>query len=115
MGIDYKFNTWRVSGEQAKTLSPRVYNLLRLNTFSDSHSGWRVGAILYLHHVKGLTATEIKKSLVGSRLPLQSVKSLINGINNKNVNPEIIEACQLFYKMLKDEPEMLERLYEPVI
>lgn len=65
MGIEYRFNEWRASGEQVKEWSPMAYKLVSKNVQSNNADGFKIGQVLYLHHVKGMTASEIRKSSAG--------------------------------------------------
>jgi hypothetical protein len=60
-GINYRFNEWKQTGEPAEVWSPMSYRLISKNVQSQHFNGFKVGHILYLYHVKGMTAQEIKK------------------------------------------------------
>lgn len=111
MGINYKFNTWQVSGEQGQEWSKKAYKLLSLNSHLETLSGWRIGAVLYFHQVKGMTASEIKKSPLGIGIPKTSIVNLLKEKPSKYATNETSEAKQLFYNMLETEPQMLDVLY----
>ncbi|QPA33221.1 hypothetical protein ISX45_10300 [Anoxybacillus caldiproteolyticus] len=109
MAIDYKFNTWRVSGEKATVWSQKAYKLVRADV--GRISGATIGAILYLHHVKGMTASEIKNSPIAWGVSLPNIKGILKGFNSR-ANRESIEAYSIFMDMLETEPEMLDRLFD---
>ena len=71
-----------------------------------------IGAILYHYHVKGWTIKEILDSHLGVYLPHSSIKGIINGYKSKPPTQETQEAMKVFYEMLENEPEMLDKLYE---
>ncbi|KAB2334130.1 hypothetical protein [Bacillus mesophilum] len=104
MSIHYLFNTWRVSENQASVFSQKSYNLLRINTESKGYTGEILGAILFLHYVKGLTASEIRKTPIGYTIPSVHIKSILKG----SFNPK---AYNLFMDLLETEPEMLDNLF----
>ncbi|MFD4927699.1 hypothetical protein ACFWMS_02070 [Peribacillus butanolivorans] len=114
MGIDYKFNEWRVSGEQAEVWSPLAYRLYSKNVTSESVNGFRVGHILYLHHIKGMAAKEIKHSLVGFGLHLNLIKSILRGFRSRSANAgrETMEAYEIAMYLVECQPEMLEKMYQ---
>lgn len=109
MGIDYRFNEWRVSGEKADAWSPMAYRLLSKNV-SEYVSGYRIGQILYLHHVKGLTAKEIRQTSAGYGLAINLIKSVIKGFGRLS-SSETKEAYEIAKYMVKNEPEVLERMF----
>lgn len=59
MSINFKFNQYRVSGKTAQAWSPMAYRLVNKNTQSENLSGFKIGHILYLHHVKGMTSCRL--------------------------------------------------------
>lgn len=63
MGIDYKFNQWRVSGEKAPQWSQKAYKLLKVNLNKNGYTGELLGVILYLYFVKGMTVSQIMDML----------------------------------------------------
>jgi hypothetical protein len=111
MSIDYRLNEWRLSGEKATEWSQKSYKLLRTNLRADIITGARIGAILYFHHVKGLTASEIRKNPVGTGVPISTIKAILKGFNSRT-GMESKEAYLIFMDMLDTEPEMLDRLFD---
>ncbi|MDG5789661.1 hypothetical protein QA612_19575 [Evansella sp. AB-P1] len=111
-GINYKFNQWRQSGEQAQEWSSKAYKLLGCNTTSDTLNGYKIGKVLYLHHVKGLNAQEIRELSGKNGLPTNTVKSVIKGFS-RQAGQESILAYNTAMEMLQDEQEraVLERMY----
>lgn len=100
MSIDYRFNTYRISGEQAEAWIPLAYRLVSKNVHSDSLNGFRIGLILYLHHIKGMTAKEIQ-AYMAYKMLLNMIKGVLNGFSNKNqvAKPEVLERMyQVKYK-----------------
>lgn len=112
MSIDYKFNTWRVSGERAEVLSPLVYSLLNKNISAQYLNGYTIGHILYLHHIQGMTAQEIRQHSVGKGIPLETIKSVIKGFSQQ-AGLESVEAYEIAMYLIENEPESLESLYSP--
>lgn len=108
--IDYKFNTWRISGEKAEGYSKMTYRLLNKNLQSDNLTGYKIGHILYLHHLKGMTAQDIKKHPVGYGSSVPTIKSVIKGFGRLS-GVESLEAYEIAMYMIEHEPEELERLY----
>ncbi|OIU71204.1 hypothetical protein [Rossellomorea aquimaris] len=113
MGIDYRFNEWRVSGEKAEAWSPMAYRLLSKNATSEHLNGFRIGQMLYLHHIEGMSAKEIKHSPVGFGLNLTVINATLRGYKRKymSVGVETIEAYDIAMYMIEHEPEVLERMY----
>ncbi len=50
-----------------------------INTEKRGYSGEVLGAILYLHYVKGLTVSEIRKTPIGYSIPSVHIRSIIKG------------------------------------
>lgn len=113
MGIDYRFHEWRISGEQAEAWSPLAYRLVSKNVHSDSLNGFRIGLILYLHHIKGMTAKEIQ-AYMANKMLLNMIKGVLKGFSNKNqmAKPDSIEAYKIAMYMVEVQPEVLERMYQ---
>ncbi|GAB1799068.1 hypothetical protein [Priestia megaterium] len=109
MSINYKFNEWRVEGEKAKPFSGNGYKLLRCNLNSSILNGFTIGQVLYCHHVKGLSVSEIRKN-IGVALTGPMIRSVIKGFG-RNAGWETIQAYNLFMEMLRDEPEVLDAIY----
>ncbi|EMI11501.1 hypothetical protein [Anoxybacillus gonensis] len=103
MSINYKFNEWRVSGEKATAWSQNAYKLASIEV--GRMSGMTIGAVLYLHCVKGMNASEIRKSPVAYGMATATIRGIIRG----SYSPE---AYSIFVDMLETEPEMLDRLFE---
>lgn len=111
MGIDYKFNEWRISGGKAEAWSPMAYNLLSKNINSDAIKGFRIGHILYLHHIKGLSAKEIRQTPTSCGLNTNKIKSILRGFGSQS-GVESKEAYQIAMYMIKNEPDVLKRMYQ---
>jgi len=111
MSINYKFNQYRVSGEKAEAWSPMAYKLINKNVASDTVNGFKVGNILYLHYLKGMTAQEIRKTSVGYGIPTNTIKSIIRGFGRQS-NVESYEAYEVAMYMIEHEPEVLEQMYQ---
>ncbi|MCL1698319.1 hypothetical protein [Lysinibacillus sp. BPa_S21] len=105
-----KFNVWKVSGKQAEVWSPMACRLVSKNTISNYMTGYRIGQILYLHHIKGMSAPEIKK-VAGFGLNTNMIKSILRGFG-KDAGIEAVEAYQIAMYMIEQEPEELEKLYQ---
>jgi len=110
-GINYKFNTWRESGNQAEEWSKKAYKLLSYNNQSDIISGFKIGQVLYYYHVKELQPKEIKKQ-IGQGMSVHLIKGIIKGFS-RTAGQESITAYQIAMDMIKDEQEraVLEKLY----
>lgn len=108
-GINYKFNTWRLSGEQAEAWSNKAYDLLRYNADSDMFSGFMIGKVLYLHHERGMNAKQIKQQV--GQIPTNTIKSITRGFNRANYESKMAYITAM--EMLQDEHEraVLERMY----
>ncbi|WP_191561615.1 hypothetical protein [Metabacillus idriensis] len=102
MSINYRFNEWRVSGKQPTVWSQNAYSLVSIQV--GLVSGMTIGSILYLHYVKGMTASQIKKNSVAYGMTTATVRGIIRG----SYCPE---AYCIFLDMLETEPEMLDRLF----
>jgi hypothetical protein len=109
MSIDYRFNEWRVSGEQATVWSENAYKLVRADV--GRMSGMTIGAILYLHYVKGMTAGEIRKHSISNGLGISTIRAILRGFGDR-ASQATKEVYYLFVEMLENEPEMLDRLFE---
>jgi hypothetical protein len=109
MSINYKFNIWRVSGEQATVWSEKAYKLVRADVGRLSVA--TIGAILYMHHVKGMTASEIKKHSVSNGLGISAIRAILKGFGDR-ASQSTKEAYYLFFDLLENEPEMLDILFE---
>jgi|GEM_PF-6330622 len=99
--IDYKFNTYRVSGEKAQELSRTAYQLMRSG--NAMVSGQLLGEILYSSRVEGKSHKEIKQ-----RFPYLS-QMIIKGLLRGTYAPD---TFSLFCYMEEHEPEMLDRLFK---
>ncbi|MEQ6375746.1 hypothetical protein RZN25_02735 [Bacillaceae bacterium S4-13-56] len=112
MSIDYKFNVWRVSGERAEAWSPRAYRLISYNQNSESMSGYTIGKVLYLHHLKRLDAKQIREQLE-NKIPINMIKGIIRGFNKKyqTAKTESYEAYAIAMYMVEHHPEELEKIY----
>lgn len=102
MSINYRFNEWRVSGEQAEVWSHNAYKLARLEV--GRVSGMTIGAILYLHFIKGMTASRIRKAPIAFGLASPTITGIIRGTYCP-------DAYCVFQEMLKTEPEKLDILF----
>lgn len=111
MGIDYRFNEWRASRETAEKWSPMAYRLLSKNVSSEHTNGFRIGHILYLHHIKGLSAREIKQTPVGYGIATNMIKSIIKGFGRQS-SYESLEAYEIAMYMIEHQPEVLEKMYQ---
>ncbi|KGA98118.1 hypothetical protein AJ85_18565 [Alkalihalobacillus alcalophilus ATCC 27647 = CGMCC 1.3604] len=111
MSIDYRFNEWRVSGEQAEAWSPMAYRLCSKNSKTDLMNGYRVGDILYLHYLRGMTAKDIKQYSLGYGVSTAIIKSVLNGFGRQS-GAEAKEAYQIGMYLVENEPEMLEKMYQ---
>ncbi|WHY84690.1 hypothetical protein QNH39_18825 [Neobacillus novalis] len=114
MSINYKFNQYRISGEQTEAWSPMAYRLISKNSASEHINGFKVGHILYQHHVKGLAAKEIRKTPVGYGLSTNLIKSVLKGFGSQS-GIESKEAYEIAMYMLECEPETLEKMYRLTI
>jgi len=108
MGIEYRFNEWRISGEKATIWSPKVYQLLRLNASNEDINGFNIGKILYYHHVKGFSPPEVKDVVKGFNLI--KIKSILRGFG-RHAGYESVQAYNTFMELLRDEPEMLDVVF----
>ncbi|PKR86075.1 hypothetical protein [Heyndrickxia camelliae] len=104
MSIIYNFNTWKVSGNKAPQWSQKAYKLMRVNINKRGYTGELLGAIMYLHFIKGMTVTQIRKAPTGYNLPSVHIRSIIKG----TFSPD---AFIIFMDMLETEPEILDRLF----
>ncbi|MEC2400916.1 hypothetical protein ABES35_08475 [Bacillus subtilis] len=111
MSINYKFNQYRVSGETAEAWSPMSYRLINKNLVSDTVNGFKVGHILYLHHLKGMTVEDIRQTSVGRGIPTNTIKSILKGFGRQS-NAESYEAYEIAMYMVQNEPETLEKMYK---
>jgi hypothetical protein len=102
MGINYRLNEWRVSGKKAIPWSQNAYKLARIEV--GRVSGMTIGAVLYLHYVKGMAASRIRKTPIAFGMASSTITGIIRGTF-------CTEAYSVFVKMLEAEPEMLERLF----
>ncbi|TCP30211.1 hypothetical protein EV207_10634 [Scopulibacillus darangshiensis] len=109
MSIDYGFNEFRVLGEKAEEWSPMAYRLVSKN-MTAKISGFRIGQVLYLHHIKGMSALEIKKA-EGFGLHTNMIKGILRGFG-REAGAEALEAYTLAMYMIEHEPEMLEKMYQ---
>jgi hypothetical protein len=116
MGIDYRFGEWRNNGEIADAWSPMAYRLLSKNIGSEQVNGFRIGHILYLHHIQGMEAKEIKQTSVGYGIATNMIKSILKGFRSKNggAGRESIEAYEIVMGMIQNEKErtILEKMYQ---
>lgn len=110
MSINYKFNEWRQSGEKVEAWSPMAYRLLSKNVSADLVNGYKVGQVLYLHYIKGMSAKEIKQSPVGYGMSASLIQSIIKGFGRQS-KVESFEAYDIAMYMVEHEPEVLERMY----
>lgn len=110
--MDYRFNTWRVSGEKAEEWSLLAYRLMRVNILAERNTGIRLGAVLYQHYVKGMSPSQIRKSPIGIGLPVTSITAIIRGYNVRGDFNSTAEVYNLFQHMLETEPEMLDMLFK---
>jgi hypothetical protein len=110
-GINYRFNTWRESGDQAEEWSSKAYKLLNYNNQSSTLTGFKIGQVLYYYHLKGLQPKQIK-DLVGQGMSVHLIKGIIKGFG-RTAGQESIIAYQTAMEMLQDEQEraVLEKLY----
>ncbi|GMO00641.1 hypothetical protein [Parageobacillus thermoglucosidasius] len=109
MSIDYRFNEWMVSGEKATVWTEKAYKLARIEV--GRVSGMTIGAVLYLHYVKGRTAGEIRKHSVSNGLGISTVRAILRGFGDR-ASQATKEAYSIFMDMLENEPEMLDVLFE---
>lgn len=105
MSLTYNFNTWRVSEKKAPQWSQKAYKLMRVNINKRGYLGEILGAIMYLHFVKGMTASQIRKTPTGYNIPSVHIRSIIKG----TFSPE---AFIIFMDMLETEPDILDRLFD---
>ncbi|MGP4082056.1 hypothetical protein ACTWQL_19400 [Pseudalkalibacillus sp. R45] len=101
--INYSFNQWRVSGEQAESqISPRGYVLL--NADAGRLSGQEIGTILYRHYVKGIKANELYKeySKIAHHFIIQGI---LTG------SGKFALAYNMFMELLEENPEELEMMF----
>jgi hypothetical protein len=110
--LNIKFNTWNDSGETAEAWSPKAYLLLSFNQSTQSFSGYTVGKVLYLHHVKGLSAPDIKDK-IGSGYNVKMISSIIKGFGHQ-AGYESRMAYETAMDMLSNEAELevLHRMYK---
>jgi hypothetical protein len=99
--INYQFNKYRVSGEDAPVWSKDAYQLCRAE--AGIHSGHLIGEILYRYHILGADIKELYKDY--SFIPSRAIKALLRGRYSKDVN-------YYFKKMQETEPEMLDLLFK---
>jgi NAD-dependent SIR2 family protein deacetylase len=98
--IDYRFNTWRVSGETAPTWSETAYKLVRAGR--GIYSGQQLAEVLYKHYVEDMTAQELNRAY--PHMSYQHIKTTLSG----RYNPEV---KYLFMQMLEQEKDTLEMLF----
>ncbi|MGF6947541.1 hypothetical protein QF028_000034 [Neobacillus sp. B4I6] len=110
MSINYKFNQYRVSGEATEEGSAMAYRLCSKNVTSEHISGYRVGQFLYLHHIKGMTAQDIKKTPVGYGIATNMIKSILKGFGRQS-GTESVEAYEIALYMIECEPRLKMRMY----
>lgn len=109
-GINYRFNEWRQSGEKAEKWSYMATRLVSKNSEIDRVNGYTIGQVLYLHHIKGMTALEIRKSPIGLGISLDLIKSMIKGFGVQ-ASAEAKEAFDIAMYMVECEPESLAVIY----
>ena len=110
MGIDYRFNEWRISGEKAESWSPMAYRLINKNIDAEFLNGFNIGHILYLHHIKGLTASEIRRTSVGYGNSTNIIKSVLKGFGSQS-GYESKESYKIAMYMIEYQPEVLKKMY----
>ncbi|GIP62688.1 hypothetical protein J32TS6_12430 [Virgibacillus pantothenticus] len=110
MSINYKFNQWRQTGETSEAWSPMAYRLVAKNVGSDTLNGYKVGNIIYLHHLKGMTAQEIKETPVGYGISTATIKSVLKGFGRQSA-VESFEAYDIAMYMVENEPGTMEQMY----
>lgn len=109
--LNYKFNQYRVSGEPVESWSPMAYRLVNKNAQSDSLNGFKVGHMLYLHHLKGMSAQEIRESSLGHGIAIATVKSVLKGFGRQS-GVGALKAYDIAIYMIQNEPEVLEQMYK---
>lgn len=109
LGIEYRFNEWRVSGGEAEVWSPMAYKLISKCINAERASGYKIGHILYLYYCKGLSNTEIKE-VAGQGLPMSLIKGIVRGFG-KDASMEAREAFKIAMYMIEHETEVLDRMY----
>ncbi|WP_047981680.1 hypothetical protein [Ornithinibacillus contaminans] len=107
--INYRFNEWRNSGEPCDKWSPMAYRIVSKNTGSEQVNGFRIGHILYLHHIKGMTAKEIKE-VAGHGIATNMIKSILKGFGRLS-GYESLEAYDIAMYLVECQPEVLEKMY----
>lgn len=111
MSINYSFNEWRVAGETAEAWSPMAYRLISKNKNVEHLSGFRIGQVLYLHHIKGLSDKEINQISYGYSKNITIIRGILRGFSKKSVSRDSKEAYYIAKFMIVNEPEVLERMY----
>ncbi|KGP71514.1 hypothetical protein [Pontibacillus yanchengensis] len=101
--MNYKFNTWIQSGEQAKEISSKGYELLRAG--NQSYSGQTIGYILYCHYIKGASFNVINRE--NKSMPANIIKGILTG----TYSPKTFNA---FMELAEAETETLEGIYSDV-
>lgn len=101
--MSYKFNTWIQSGEQAKEISRKGYELLRAG--NQTHSGQSIGYILYCHYCKGDSFNVV------NRENKTISHNIIKGILTGTYSPRTFMA---FMDLAESEPDTLEAIYSDV-
>jgi hypothetical protein len=112
VSINYNFNKWRVSGETAEAWSPMAYQLISKNRNVEHLSGFRIGQVLYLHHIKGLSDKDINKLSYGYCKNITILRGILKGFRKKSVSRDSKEAYYIAMYMIEHEPEILERMYQ---
>jgi hypothetical protein len=100
MTVNYKFNQYRVSGEDALQWSDNAMNLMRSGR--GFWTGHMMAELLYRSQIEALSFTEINQMY--KHIPFQTIKSILSG----SFSPE---TYRIFTEMKETEPEMLQALF----
>ncbi|MGP4068368.1 hypothetical protein [Halobacillus sp. B29] len=101
--MNYKFNTWIQSGEQAKEISSKGYDLLRAG--NQSFTGQVIAHILYRHYIKGDSFHVINRE--NKSMPANIIKGILTGTYSP-------KTFNVFMDLAENETDTLESIYSDV-
>lgn len=99
--INYQFNKYRLSGQDAPVWSETAYQLCR--TGVGNTSGQQLGEILYRYYLDGLELKELYRAY--PYLSASNIRGLMRG-------KYCTETYIHFMTMFNNDPEMLDNLFK---